>query len=127
VWSFWHNYPQVIDDYVRIEGHSLGAIDAVVLYQLGLGNELTTFALPYVVPTSALTTGRTGSAVHYMSDTDWIADGPAFATDTVDSRIASGANVVKINTGTGWFSGDSPHDRIVHFSSCACLPANWWW
>ncbi len=105
-------------------GHSLGAMDATVLYQRGFGSEMVLFAAPWVLPftsllpsSSALVAGPRPVSV-YSGVNDTISNMvPVFSgcSDYADScRLRNGVPLTQVNTGSGFLTGSNPHDRCKY-------------
>jgi len=111
-----------LEDRIVLHGHSLGAADALVLYNLGVGRELYTYAAPKFLPNSAFTaktspiTGRPASqrpVHHYCGTNDPICNGyvdERYPGSTIAYRRAHGVPITELDTGSGGlFLGT--HDR----------------
>lgn len=105
-------------------GHSLGAMDAAVLYQRGFGGEMVLFAAPWVLPITSLLPSDSGlvggvrPVTVYSAVNDTISNMvPGFSgcvTNSDTCRIANGVPLIEINTGSGFLTGSNPHDRCKY-------------
>ena len=99
-------------------GHSLGAMDAVVLYQRGFGSEMVLFAPPWVLPFTSLLQAGDRHVFIYSGVNDTISNmvpgfsGCAFYTD--DCRTLNGVIVNRVDTGSGFLTLSNPHDRCKY-------------
>lgn len=122
---------QIPADQVELYGHSLGALDATVLFQLGYGTAAVGLATPLGVPSSALKSTPVGpysaadrSIRHYCGVNDPICNpylhpdvpfGFWLCTGYLNRcRRDAGVDLVEINTGTGVLSNQNPHDRGLY-------------
>ena|GEM_PF-7096595 len=115
---------------VEFYGHSLGAADATVLYQLGYGNKAVGLATPLGLPYDALKSTNYGQypsgqrpIAHYCGVSDPICnplmDNAPLAWECTSGRLnqcrqAHGVSVTEINTGTGVLTLSNPHDRTKY-------------
>ncbi len=120
-------------DRVHLEGHSLGALDAIVLYNLGIGADLLTFSPPAVTPVQAMI-ARHGPVRHLSGQNDPISEnatlcgvpGVCFGSCTDCKNKAVGFPLItKIDTGRGWINPLQPHDRCIyqciHYGGHGCV------
>jgi hypothetical protein len=105
-------------------GHSLGAMDATVLYQRGFGTGMVLFSAPWVLPYTSLLPSSSElvagprPVIVYGGINDTIANmPPGFSGCTTYSntcRILNGVNLIEIDTGTGFLTFSNPHDRCKY-------------
>lgn len=105
-------------------GHSLGAMDAAVLYQRGFGSQMVLFSAPWVLPYTSLLQSSSElvagprPVIVYGGVNDTIANmPPGFSGCTSTSnqcRILNGVNLLEIDTGSGFITFSNPHDRCKY-------------
>ena len=111
-----------------IQGHSLGAMDALVLYQMGYGGSVIVYAPPYVLPdqvfletTSPAVDGRR-PVLAYSGYWDSIANQAVLKTCglTINAcRIqlcstTGRCSFYEVDTGKSFITGNNPHDRCIY-------------
>jgi hypothetical protein len=118
-WMIYNNVTNPI-----LFGHSLGAMDATVLYQRGFGSQLVLFSAPWVLPPASLAESPSNFSpgprpvVVYSGQNDTISNmipefsGCGFYTDAC--RLSLGINLVEVFTGGGFLSLQNPHDRCQY-------------
>jgi hypothetical protein len=105
-------------------GHSLGAMDATVLYQRGFGSQLVLFSAPWVLPSTSLLESAselvsgTRPITVFAGVNDTIANMPpgfsGCSNYTDNCRIFNGVHLIEIDTGSGFLTGSNPHDRCKY-------------
>ncbi len=98
-------------------GHSLGSMDVVTLYSMGLGNAMVTLAPPWEIPDGAMLRvpnfNSPRSASHFCGVNDKICNIPTAIcggqSSTNFCRQSKSVNLQEINTGT-----QDPHDRDLY-------------
>ena len=115
-------------------GHSLGAMDAAVLYQRGFGSQLVLFSPPWVLPATALVERPSNFSPGprpvyvYSGVNDTISNMvPTFSDCGFYENACRrnwGVNLIEIFTGGGFLSLANPHDRCqyeqFHFGAGQC-------
>jgi hypothetical protein len=106
-------------------GHSLGAMDLAVLYQRGFGSQMILFSAPWVLPSGSLLAsaseinpGVPRPVLVYSGTNDTISNMlPVFSgcgnyTDACRRNI--GVDLISVDTGGGFVTGNNPHDRCQY-------------
>ncbi|MEO6102805.1 MAG: hypothetical protein ABIP44_04095, partial [Pseudoxanthomonas sp.] len=116
----------------RLVGHSLGAMDVLVLYKLGYGNEVVAYSVPSEVPTSAMlrrdsplsglrAAQRPVRTFNGINDPISNTFSSECGSDTHTCRVNAGVAESLCDTGGGFTSGDNPHSR-TKYQICAGYP-----
>jgi len=112
----WINYQTERDSSFRwtLQGHSLGAMDAVVLHHAGFGGDGTVaYSPPTVMPSEALIGDYESPIVAYVGAYDLLSNyvNGLCLTCRAAMHTSAGVAVVEIYTGLGSSADDNPHAR----------------